>query len=67
MNLHEYQAKSLLALYGVPVPKGTIADSVDSACGAAQQLGGQCVVKAQIKRSAALSLEKQKCGHLRNA
>lgn len=48
MNLHEYQAKSLLTLYGVPVPKGTIADSVDSVCSAAQQLGGQCVVKAQI-------------------
>ena len=48
MNLHEYQAKSLLALHGVPVPKGTIVDSVETAYNAAQQLGGQCVVKAQI-------------------
>ena len=48
MNLHEYQAKSLLAQYGVPVPKGTIADSVESTFAAAQQLGGMCVVKAQI-------------------
>ncbi len=48
MNLHEYQAKSLLAQYGVPVPKGTITDSVESTCTAAQQLGGMCVVKAQI-------------------
>src|SRR4029450_12786919 len=49
MNIHEYQAKDLLAKYGVPVPAGHAAMSVDEAVGAAQQLPGPLwVVKAQI-------------------
>ena len=49
MNLHEYQAKTLLASYGVPVPEGRVAASVDEAGAAAQALGGQAwVVKAQV-------------------
>jgi succinyl-CoA synthetase beta subunit len=49
MNIHEYQAKELLAKYGVPVPAGYPAMSVDEAVEAAQQLPGPLwVVKAQI-------------------
>jgi succinyl-CoA synthetase beta subunit len=49
MNIHEYQAKELLAKYGVPVPAGFAAMSVDEAVAAAKQLPGPLwVVKAQI-------------------
>ena len=49
MNIHEYQAKELLAKYGVAVPKGIAAMSVDEAVKAAGQLPGPLyVVKAQI-------------------
>ena len=49
MNLHEYQAKTLLAEYGVPVPPGRPAFSVSEALDAADELGGDnWVVKAQI-------------------
>jgi succinyl-CoA synthetase beta subunit len=49
MNIHEYQAKGLLKKFGVPVPRGTPAMSVDEAVKAANELGGPVwVVKAQI-------------------
>jgi succinyl-CoA synthetase beta subunit len=49
MNIHEYQAKELLAKYGVPVPAGHAAMSVDEAVEAAKKLPGPLwVVKAQI-------------------
>ena len=49
MNIHEYQAKSLLAKYGVAVPKGGVAYTTDEAVAAAKELGGPIwVVKAQI-------------------
>jgi succinyl-CoA synthetase beta subunit len=49
MNIHEYQAKKVLGEFGVPVPRGYPAFSVDEAAKAAQQLGGPVwVVKAQI-------------------
>ncbi len=49
MNIHEYQAKTLLKKYGVPVPKGQVAYTEDEAESAAQALGGPVwVVKAQI-------------------
>src|SRR3954464_645100 len=49
MNIHEYQAKELLAKYGVPVPAGYAAMSVDEAVEAANRLPGPLwVVKAQI-------------------
>ena len=49
MNIHEYQAKDLLAKYGVPVPAGYPAMSVDEAVAAAAKLPGPLwVVKAQI-------------------
>jgi succinyl-CoA synthetase beta subunit len=49
MNIHEYQAKDLLAKYGVPVPAGFAAMSADEAVEAASKLPGPLwVVKAQI-------------------
>ena len=49
MNIHEYQAKELLAKFGVPVPAGHAAMSVEEAVKAAGQLPGPLwVVKAQI-------------------
>ncbi len=48
MNVHEYQAKALLARYGVQVPKGKRADTVEAAKQAASELGLPVVVKAQI-------------------
>ncbi len=49
MNIHEYQAKTVLKGFGVPVPKGAPAFNVDEAVMAAKELGGPIwVVKAQI-------------------
>jgi len=49
MNVHEYQAKELLAKQGIPVPAGYAALSVDAAVAAAEQLPGPLwIVKAQI-------------------
>ena len=49
MNIHEYQAKAVLREFGVPVPRGIPAFSVDEAEKAANELGGPVwVVKAQI-------------------
>ena len=49
MNIHEHQAKALLAGFGVAVPRGKPAFSVDEAVAAATELGGPVyVVKAQI-------------------
>ncbi|MDQ2860770.1 MAG: acetate--CoA ligase family protein, partial [Pseudomonadota bacterium] len=49
MDLHEHQAKALLAEFGVPVPRGYPAFSIEEAVAAAEKLGGAVwVVKAQI-------------------
>jgi succinyl-CoA synthetase beta subunit len=49
MNIHEYQAKKLLAEYGVAVPRGGVAYTADEAVSKAEELGGPVwVVKAQI-------------------
>ncbi len=48
MKLHEYQAKELLAGYGVPVPENYVAESGSEAADAAAKLGGTAVVKAQV-------------------
>ncbi|BBW96702.1 ADP-forming succinate--CoA ligase subunit beta [Geobacillus sp. FSL W8-0032] len=49
MNIHEYQAKEILRSYGVSVPNGRVAFTVDEAVEAAKALGTPvCVVKAQI-------------------
>ena len=53
MDIHEYQAKGLLAEFGVAVPRGEIAYSPEQAAYRAQELGGEgWVVKAQIHSGA---------------
>src|SRR5687768_2853876 len=49
MKIHEYQAKQILAKYGVPVPAGEAVMNASDAAAVAQRLGGgTVVVKAQI-------------------
>ena len=48
MKVHEYQAKQLLAKYGVPVPRGGVARTAPEAGKIAADLGGKVVVKAQV-------------------
>ena len=49
MNIHEYQAKSLMSRYGVAVPRGAVAYTAEEAESAARNLGGSVwAVKAQI-------------------
>ena len=48
VKIHEYQAKSLLAGFGVPVPRGEVAFTPAEARAVAERLGGRVVVKAQI-------------------
>src|SRR5499433_3522012 len=49
MNIHEYQAKAVLRDFGVPVPRGVPAFTIEDAVKGARQLGGPVwVVKAQI-------------------
>ena len=49
MDLYEYQGKSYLARFGIPVGRGTIAESVEAAVAAADELGYPVVLKAQVK------------------
>ena len=48
MKVHEYQAKEVLRKYGVPTPRGIVANSAHEAREATELLGGNVVVKAQI-------------------
>ena len=48
MKIHEYQAKSIFAKFGVPVPQGEVANTPADARAIAERLGGKVVVKAQI-------------------
>ncbi len=48
MKIHEYQAKEILAKYGVPVPRGGVASTPAEAKEIASQLGGAVVIKAQV-------------------
>ncbi len=48
MKIHEYQAKSILDEFGVPIPKGRVAGTPAEARAIAEELGGKVVVKAQI-------------------
>jgi succinyl-CoA synthetase beta subunit len=49
MKIHEYQGKEILKKYGVAVPKGEVAFTIDDAVKAAEKIGGSVwVVKAQI-------------------
>ncbi len=48
MKIHEHQAKEIFARFGVPVPRGRACFSMEDAKKAVAELGGACVVKAQI-------------------
>ncbi len=48
MNLHEYQARALLAKHGVPVPDGDVASTASDVEKIARKLGSGVVVKAQV-------------------
>ena len=48
MDLYEYQGKQLFARYGIPVSEGKLATTTEEARAAAEELGGQVVVKAQV-------------------
>ncbi len=49
MDLFEYQGKQFLASFGVPVPAGGVAESVDEAVAAGERIGFPAVVKAQVR------------------
>jgi succinyl-CoA synthetase beta subunit len=48
VDLYEYQGKQLFARFGIPVSEGRVAASAEEARAAAEELGGQVVVKAQV-------------------
>jgi succinyl-CoA synthetase beta subunit len=48
VKIHEYQAKDILARYGVPIQPGRVAHTPDEAAAIARELGGPVVVKAQV-------------------
>src|SRR3954454_22009316 len=48
MDLYEYQGKQLFARFGIPVSEGRLAATPEEARAAAEELGGQVVVKAQV-------------------
>jgi succinyl-CoA synthetase beta subunit len=49
LDLLEYQGKQLFAGHGVPVPEGRVADTVEAAVAAAEEIGYPCVIKAQVQ------------------
>jgi succinyl-CoA synthetase beta subunit len=48
LKIHEYQAKEILRRYGVATPRGRVAEDPEEAARISAELGGRCVVKAQI-------------------
>jgi succinyl-CoA synthetase beta subunit len=48
MKVYEYQAKTLLCTFAVPVPRGEVADTPAAARAVAEKIGGRVVVKAQV-------------------
>ncbi|RME54252.1 MAG: ADP-forming succinate--CoA ligase subunit beta [Caldilineae bacterium] len=48
MKLHEYQSKRIFAKYGVPIPRGEVAESPAEAREIAKRLGGPVVIKSQV-------------------
>jgi succinyl-CoA synthetase beta subunit len=49
VDLFEYQGKAYLARFGVPVPAGGVAETVEAAVAVAREVGYPCVVKAQVR------------------
>jgi succinyl-CoA synthetase beta subunit len=48
LKIHEYQAKEILRRYGVATPRGRVTEDAAAAAAICEELGGRCVVKAQI-------------------
>ena len=48
MKLHEYQSKQIFARYGIPIPRGRVASTMEEAREVAVELGKRVVVKAQV-------------------
>ena len=48
MKLHEYQSKAIFAKYGIPIPKGTVAENAEAARQVAAQIGKKVVIKSQV-------------------
>jgi succinyl-CoA synthetase beta subunit len=48
LKIHEYQAKEILRQFGVPTPRGEVTEDAAEAARICEELGGRCVVKAQI-------------------
>ena len=48
MKVHEYQAKEILAEFGIPVPRSGVAATDGEALDVAEGMGGNVVVKAQV-------------------
>jgi succinyl-CoA synthetase beta subunit len=48
VDLYEYQGKELFRRFGIPTSEGRLATTPTEARGAAEELGGQVVVKAQV-------------------
>ena len=48
MKVHEYQAKALMAKFGIPVPRGEVASRPEDAAAITEKLGGRAVLKAQV-------------------
>jgi succinyl-CoA synthetase beta subunit len=48
MKVHEYQAKAILREFGIPVPRGEVAETPATARSIAERIGGRVVVKAQV-------------------
>jgi succinyl-CoA synthetase beta subunit len=48
MKIHEYQAKDILAGFGIAIPRGRVAMNASQVERAARELGGRCVIKAQV-------------------
>ncbi len=48
MKLHEYQSKAIFANYGIPIPRGRVAENAAEARAIAEELGGRVVVKSQV-------------------
>lgn len=48
MKLHEYQSKQIFSRYGIPIPKGMVAETASEARLIAEELGGRVVIKSQV-------------------
>lgn len=48
MKVHEYQAKEIFGKYGIPIPKGKVAKTVDEVIAISREVGLPCVIKSQV-------------------